>query len=108
MFTEKIGNNAGLIWNALSNGELEVKAVKKATKLKSKYKNRIEIIIGNIENKEDLNKDVAASVAMPQQDATARDSKTPQRATLQNMAAPQLKKRGLFGRVLNAVFNDDE
>ena len=29
---------------------------KKATKLKSKYKNRIEIIIGNIENKEDCKK----------------------------------------------------
>ena len=62
----------------------------------------------NIENKENLNKDMAASVAMPQQDATARDSQTPQRATLQNMAAPQPKKRGLFGRVLNAVFNDEE
>ena len=62
----------------------------------------------NIENKENLNKDVAESVAMPQQDATAQDSQTPQRATLQNMAAPQPKKRGLFGRVLNAVFNDDE
>ena len=62
----------------------------------------------NIENKENSNKDVVASVAMPQQDATARDSQTPQRATLQNMAAPQPKKRGLFGRVLNAVFNDDE
>ena len=62
----------------------------------------------NIENKENLNKDVAESVAMPQQDATARDSQMPQRATLQNMAAPQPKKRGLFGRVLNAVFNDDE
>ena len=62
----------------------------------------------NIENKENLNNDVAESVAMPQQDATARDSQTPQRATLQNMAAPQPKKRGLFGRVLNAVFNDDE
>ena len=62
----------------------------------------------DIENKENLNKDVAASVAMPQQDATARDSQTPQRATLQNMAAPQPKKRGLFGRVLNAVFNDEE
>ncbi|NLO69762.1 MAG: winged helix-turn-helix domain-containing protein [Porphyromonadaceae bacterium] len=36
MFTEKIGNNAGLIWNALSDGELEVKAVKKATKLTEK------------------------------------------------------------------------
>ena len=62
----------------------------------------------DIENKENLNNDVAASVAMPQQDATARDSQTPQRATLQNMAAPQPKKRGLFGRVLNAVFNDEE
>ena len=62
----------------------------------------------DIENKENLNKDVAASVAMPQQDATVRDSQTPQRATLQNMAAPQPKKRGLCGRVLNAVFNDDE
>ena len=62
----------------------------------------------DIENKENLNNDVAASVAMPQQDATARDSQTPQRATLQNMAAPQPKKRGLVGRVLNAVFNDDE
>lgn len=31
-------------------------SVKKATKLKSKYKNRIEIIIGNIENKEDCEK----------------------------------------------------
>ena len=62
----------------------------------------------NIENKENLNNDVVASVAMPQQDATARDSQMPQRATLQSMAAPQPKKRGLFGRVLNAVFNDDE
>lgn len=36
MFTEKIGNNAGQVWSALSNGELEVKAVKKATKLTEK------------------------------------------------------------------------
>ena len=61
----------------------------------------------NIENKENLNKDVAEIVAMPQQNATARDSQTPQHATLQNMAAPQPKKRGLFGRVLNAVFDND-
>ena len=61
----------------------------------------------DIENKENLNKDVAASVAIPQQYATARDSQTPQRATLQNMAVPQPKNRGLFGRVLNAVFNED-
>ena len=36
MFTEKIGNHAGQVWSALSNGELEVKAVKKATKLTEK------------------------------------------------------------------------
>lgn len=40
MFTEKIGNDAGLIWNALSDGELEVKAIKKATKLTEKDLNR--------------------------------------------------------------------
>ncbi len=61
----------------------------------------------NIENKENLNNDVAEIVAVPQQNATARDSQTPQHATLQNMAAPQPKKRGLFGRILNAVFNDE-
>jgi hypothetical protein len=60
-----------------------------------------------IENKENLNNDMAEIVAVPQQNATARDSQTPQHATLQNMAAPQPKKRGLFGRVLNAVFNDE-
>jgi hypothetical protein len=61
----------------------------------------------NIENKENSNNDMAEIVAVPQQNATARDSQTPQHATLQNMAAPQPKKRGLFGRVLNAVFNDE-
>lgn len=35
MMTSKIGENAGLIWNALQNGALTVKAVKKATKLKN-------------------------------------------------------------------------
>lgn len=33
---EKIGINAGLVWNALNNGSLEVKALKKATKLTDK------------------------------------------------------------------------
>ena len=33
---EKIGINAGLVWNALSKGTLEVKALKKATKLTEK------------------------------------------------------------------------
>ena len=61
----------------------------------------------NIENKENSNNDVAEIVGVPQQNTTARDSQTPQYATLQNMAAPQPKKRGLFGRVLNAVFNDE-
>lgn len=32
---EMIGNNAGAIWNALQNGELSLKALKKATKLKN-------------------------------------------------------------------------
>lgn len=36
MYTEKIGSNAGLVWAALENGELEVKAVKKTTKLTEK------------------------------------------------------------------------
>ncbi len=36
MLIEKIGNNAGLVWAALENGELNVKALKKATKLTEK------------------------------------------------------------------------
>jgi hypothetical protein len=36
MFTEKIGNNAGLIWAALEGGELNVEVVKKVTKLNEK------------------------------------------------------------------------
>lgn len=36
MLNEKIGNNAGLVWNTLQDGELNVKAVKKATKLTEK------------------------------------------------------------------------
>lgn len=36
MFTEKIGINAGLIWAALEGHELNVKTVKKATKLAEK------------------------------------------------------------------------
>ncbi len=39
MLNEKIGNNAGLVWSALENGELNVKAVKKATKLTEKDMN---------------------------------------------------------------------
>ena len=33
--TTKIGENAGLIWNALQGGALTLKALKKATKLKN-------------------------------------------------------------------------
>ena len=36
MLSEKIGKNAGLIWSALEEGELNVKAVKKVTKLAEK------------------------------------------------------------------------
>ena len=31
----KIGENAGLVWGALQNGALSLKALKKATKLKN-------------------------------------------------------------------------
>lgn len=31
----KIGENAGLVWGSLQNGALELKALKKATKLKN-------------------------------------------------------------------------
>ncbi len=34
MLSVKIGENAGLVWNALQGGALSVKALKKATKLK--------------------------------------------------------------------------
>ncbi|MDD5186143.1 MAG: winged helix-turn-helix domain-containing protein [Paludibacter sp.] len=36
MLTEKIGTNAGIIYAALGNGELNVKALKKTTKLAEK------------------------------------------------------------------------
>jgi hypothetical protein len=39
MLLEKIGINAGLIWAILEKGELNVKAVKKATKLTEKELN---------------------------------------------------------------------
>ena len=35
MITTKIGEKAGLIWNALQGGALTTKALKKATKLKN-------------------------------------------------------------------------
>ena len=35
MITTKIGENAGLIWNALQDGALTLNALKKATKLKN-------------------------------------------------------------------------
>lgn len=34
MLTTKIGENAGLVWNALQGGALTTEALKKATKLK--------------------------------------------------------------------------
>ena len=36
MLSEKIGNNAGLIWTVIEGGEMNVKAVKKTTKLAEK------------------------------------------------------------------------
>ena len=59
------------------------------------------------ENKEYLNKLVDENVAVPQHQTTADHIPTPRHTTLQNVATQQSKKRGLFGRVLNAVFNED-
>lgn len=59
------------------------------------------------ENKENFKKYVADNVAVPQENTTASNTQMLQHATLQSVAAPQRKKRGLFGRVLNAVFNED-
>ncbi|MBV6597942.1 DNA-binding protein, partial [Acinetobacter baumannii] len=50
---------------------------------------------------------IAENVAVPQQETTAYHTQTLQHATLQSVAVPQHKKRGLFGRVLNAVFDND-
>lgn len=61
----------------------------------------------NHENKEIVDKTMADNVALQHPDAIACDTQTLQRATLQNVAMPQPKKRSLFGRVLNAVFNED-
>ena len=61
----------------------------------------------NHENKEIVDKTMADNVALQHPDAIACNTQTLQRATLQNVAMPQPKKRGLFGRVLNAVFNED-
>ena len=63
--------------------------------------------IQDTENKQNSNNNVAENVAVQQQNATAHNTPTLQHATLQNVAVPQAKKRGLFGRVLNAVFNED-
>lgn len=54
-----------------------------------------------------MDKNVAENVATQHSNAIACDTETLQRATLQNVALPQPKKRGLLGRVLNAVFNED-
>ncbi|MDC4441110.1 helix-turn-helix domain-containing protein [Acinetobacter baumannii] len=58
------------------------------------------------ENKRENIEKTFQSVALPQQDATAHDNSTLQHATVQNMAVPQPKKRGLFSRVLDAVLSD--
>ena len=59
------------------------------------------------ENNKILTKNMVENVAVQHPDAIASDTKTPQHATLQSVAVPQPKKQGLFGRVLNAVFNQD-
>lgn len=59
------------------------------------------------ENNKILTKNMVENVAVQHPDAIVNDTKTPQHATLQSVAVPQPKKRSLFGRVLNAVFNED-
>lgn len=59
------------------------------------------------DNKKNNEFNIAENVAVPQQETTAYHTQTLQYATLQNVAVPQHKKRGLFGRVLNAVFDHD-
>jgi len=61
----------------------------------------------NNDNKKENNNSTTENVAVPQSNVTTSNNTMPQHATLQNVAMPQPKKRGLFGRVLNAVFNDD-
>lgn len=61
----------------------------------------------NNDSKKEGNNSTTENVAVKQSSATASNNTMPQHATLQNVAMPQPKKRGLFGRVLNAVFNDD-
>lgn len=59
------------------------------------------------DNKKENNNLTTENVAVKQSSATAGNNIMPQHGTLQNVAMPQTKKRGLFGRVLNAVFNED-
>ena len=59
------------------------------------------------DNKKNNELNIAENVAVPQQETTAYQTQTLQHATLQSVAVPQHKKRGLFGRVLNAVFDND-
>ena len=59
------------------------------------------------DNKKNNELNIVENVAVPQQETTAYHTQTLQHATLQNVVVPQPKKRGLFGRVLNAVFDND-
>lgn len=61
----------------------------------------------NIDNKNNNELNIAENVAVPQQETTAYHTQALQHATLQNVSVPQHKKRGLFGRVLNAVFDNN-
>lgn len=59
------------------------------------------------DNKKNNELNIAENVAVPQQETTAYHTQTLQHATLQNVAVPQHKNRGLFSRLLNAVFDND-
>ena len=59
------------------------------------------------DNKKNNELNIVENVAVPQQETTAYHTQTLQHTTMKNVAVPQPKKRGLFGRVLNAVFDND-
>lgn len=59
------------------------------------------------DNKDNINSFFVDNVATLQQNTTAEHNQTLQHATVQNEAIPKRKKRSLFGRVINAVFDNE-
>ncbi|GAB2689785.1 hypothetical protein GCM10027155_19080 [Acinetobacter apis] len=61
----------------------------------------------NNDNKKNNELNIAENVAVLQQETAAYHTQMLQHATLQNVVIPKHKKRSLFGRVLNAVFDNN-